>query len=62
MIAGKDKVVDNKGALQFYNKSATPADKKTIKQFPSSFHEIHKEGTIKPLYYETIYKYVNKTL
>lgn len=62
ILAGKDKLVDNTQAREFYSKTATPADKKQIKLFSNSYHEIHKEGKFKGEMYETIYKYVIKTL
>ena len=62
ILAGKDKLVDNASAREFYSKTATPSDRKQIKLFPNSYHEIHKEGRFKAEMYETIYKYVTKTL
>jgi hypothetical protein len=62
IIAGKDRIVSNTGAQAFYRNTATPPDKKTLKQFFNSYHQIHKEEHLKPEFYETIYKYVNKTL
>lgn len=62
ILAGKDKLVDNAAARQFYSKCATPSDKKSIKLFPNSYHQIHKESKFKAEMYETIYKYVLKTL
>ena len=62
ILAGKDKLVDNTAAREFYSKTATPSDKKSIKLFPNSMHEIHKEGKFKGEMYESIYKYVAKTL
>lgn len=38
MLASKDIVVDNKGAQDWHKKTATPADKKVIKQFYNCFH------------------------
>ena len=31
IIAGKDKIVNNKGAQDFYRNTATPPDQKTLK-------------------------------
>lgn len=62
LTAGKDKLVDNKAAVQFYSKCGTPAAKKQIKQFTWAFHELHKEEAIRADYYEVIYKHVAKML
>lgn len=43
VTAGKDKVVDNKGARDFIAKIKTPADKKQLKLFYNGYHQIHKE-------------------
>jgi len=62
LLAGKDKLVDNAASRQFYSKCGTPSDRKSIKLFPNAYHEIHKEGKFKAEMYETIYKFVIKTL
>ena len=60
IIAGKDKFCDNARANLWYRQCGTPAAKKSIKQFPNAYHEIHKEEDCKIQYYETIYKFIAK--
>jgi hypothetical protein len=62
ILGGKDRIVDNQASREFYNKTGTPADRKQIKLFSNSYHQVHKEGTLKSEFYETIYKYISKTL
>lgn len=38
IIGGKDKIVDNAGAREFYKNIKTPSDMKQIKQFYNSYH------------------------
>lgn len=62
IIAGQDKIVDNKAAMEFHKHSGTPKEQKNLKQFFKACHTIHKESNYKSDYYETIYKYISKTL
>lgn len=43
LTAGKDKIVDNVGAREFYKNIKTPTDQKQIKLFYNAYHQIHKE-------------------
>ena len=62
LTGGKDKVVDNVGAREFYKHINTPADKKQLKLFYNAYHQIHKEPQYKTQFYQTIYEFVGKTL
>jgi hypothetical protein len=62
ITAGKDKLVDNRASVKFYSNCGTAAAKKQVKQFPSAYHELHKEEAIKSDFYENIYKFIAKTL
>ena len=62
MLAGKDKIVDNQGARDFYAKCKTPNDKKSIKLFYQSYHQIHKEPQYKTQLYKATYEFITKTI
>ena len=47
LTAGKDKVVDNKGAREFFKHIKTPESKKQIKLFYNAYHQVHKEPQYK---------------
>lgn len=47
LTGGKDKIVDNAGAREFFKNIKTPADKKVIKLFYNGYHQLHKEPQYK---------------
>jgi alpha-beta hydrolase superfamily lysophospholipase len=38
LLADKDKIVDNSGAIDFHKKTGTPSDLKDLKQFYNCYH------------------------
>ena len=54
--------MDNTGARNFYSKSATPGNKKEIKLFFNAYHQIYQEEDTRSEYYNSIYKFISKTL
>ena len=48
-LAGKDKSVHNGVSKQFLKKCGVPKDDLTVKEYPDSYHNIHKEPQYKYL-------------
>jgi len=58
MIAGKERTVSNDAIRAFVTKCGTAQNEKKVIEFPSAYHNIHKEPDCKPRQLSVIYEFI----